>query len=129
MQDSVLFSVCFFVFLCICQQWSIGAHVYRSDDGGGTWRRLSVAKGMYWANLFQHDGSVYLLGTSAAKNGSVAISRSADGGLTWHRQVRMAVGAGDGPRTRMRMHGKLDSPGLIMHATDPSASEQSTTHA
>lgn len=65
-------------------------HVYASHDRGESWAALAIVAGQYWSNLFVRDDGVYLLGTSSdgyAGEGSVAISRSTDSGVTWQRQV------------------------------------------
>lgn len=56
--------------------------VHQSTDNGQTWSLASNISGMYWANLFEHKGNVYLLGVTAA-TASIAIRKSTDGGLTW----------------------------------------------
>ena len=65
-----------------------GAHIY--FDQGESWAALAIVGGQYWSNLFVRDDGVYLLGTSSdgyAGEGSIAISRSTDSGVTWRRQV------------------------------------------
>ena len=56
--------------------------VYRSEDNGQTWESITHIINAYWSNLFWHQGSVYLLGTSQ-QYGSIVIRRSDDGGFTW----------------------------------------------
>ena len=56
--------------------------VYRSEDNGLTWQSLNCLSYTFWASLFEHRGSVYLLGTSA-HDGHIIIRRSDDGGYTW----------------------------------------------
>lgn len=59
---------------------------------GAAWRYAGNVSGMYWANIFtlpnddDDDGSLYLMGVSsgdAAKDRSIVLSRSGDGGATW----------------------------------------------
>ena len=57
--------------------------VLSSHDGGATWSLVAAVAGMYWANLFLHDGAAYLLGTGGVGGGAIAIARSEDGGSTW----------------------------------------------
>lgn len=56
--------------------------VYRSKDRGETWSPAARVSPMYWASIFAHGDSVYLLG-NAKQNGSIVIMRSTDGGTTW----------------------------------------------
>lgn len=56
--------------------------VFRSDDQGKTWNRISTLDGMYWSTLFRHRGSIYLLGTDR-QFGKVVISKSTDDGTSW----------------------------------------------
>lgn len=56
--------------------------VFRSLDRGRTWQRVATVKNMYWASIFVHQGTAYLLGTSK-QHGFAVISRSTDEGVTW----------------------------------------------
>ena len=65
-------------------------HIYASHDQGESWAALAIVSGQYWSNLFIRDDGVYVLGTSSdgyAGEGSIALSRSTDSGVTWQRQV------------------------------------------
>jgi len=66
-----------------CQQVPARVDVLSSHDGGVSWSLAASVAGMYWANLFLHDGAAYLLGTGGVGGGAVAIARSDDGGGTW----------------------------------------------
>ena len=56
--------------------------VYRSSDEGKTWTNVTHISGAFWSNLFEHRGSLYLLGTWHGW-GSIVIRRSEDNGNTW----------------------------------------------
>jgi Neuraminidase (sialidase) len=56
--------------------------VYRSSDEGHTWINMTHICGAFWSGLFEHRGSVYLLGVSC-QYGSIVVHRSDDGGNTW----------------------------------------------
>lgn len=56
--------------------------VFRSDDAGETWRKLTEFRGQWWSNLFVHQGDLYIFGTSE-RYGRIVIRRSTDGGRTW----------------------------------------------
>ena len=56
--------------------------VYRSDDKGKTWTRLSQINGQFWSTLFVQDDAVYIIGTNK-HHGNFIIRRSVDGGKTW----------------------------------------------
>jgi len=67
--------------------------VFRSEDKGKTWNKISEVEGMTWASLFQVNGQVYMLGTSAGhKKGHAIIMRSGDKGLTWTRPRDKSTG-------------------------------------
>jgi hypothetical protein len=66
------------------EKTSAVTRVYRSTNRGRTWAQLSRIDGLFWASLFVHRGSIYLLGTTAGhRHGYAVIRRSADGGRTW----------------------------------------------
>ncbi|MBN8216264.1 MAG: exo-alpha-sialidase [Spirochaetes bacterium] len=56
--------------------------VYRSEDGGRSWRSVTHLSNAYWGTLFTHMGALYHLGVSQ-QYGSIVIRRSDDGGHTW----------------------------------------------
>jgi hypothetical protein len=58
--------------------------VYRSDNRGSSWERISTIDGSFWSNLFVHQGALYLMGTTAGHSrGQAMIRRSLDGGRSW----------------------------------------------
>jgi len=66
-------------------EWeSAVTHVFRSDDSGLTWNRISTVKGMFWASIFTYNSAVYLFGTDK-HHGNTVIMRSDDEGRTWTR--------------------------------------------
>jgi hypothetical protein len=56
--------------------------IFRSQDRGETWARISTIRGAFWSTLFVHRKNLYLLGTDK-EYGRLVIRRSADGGVTW----------------------------------------------
>lgn len=56
--------------------------VFRSDDKGKTWKKISEIKGQFWSNLFELNGAVYIMGTWK-HHGNLVIRKSVDGGKTW----------------------------------------------
>ncbi|WP_321963028.1 sialidase family protein [Paraburkholderia sp. J7] len=58
--------------------------IYRSRDRGETWSRLAELKGLYYASLFVHRGSIYALGISRFE-GVPVIWKSSDQGRTWSK--------------------------------------------
>jgi len=56
--------------------------VFRSEDAGRTWQKLTDLIGQWWSTLFTHRGMLYIIGTSR-QNGHAVIRLSIDGGLTW----------------------------------------------
>ena len=65
--------------------------VYRSEDDGLTWTHLTLVPKCYWATIFEHRGSAYIIGVSA-HNESIVIRRSDDGGYSWTRPVDDTTG-------------------------------------
>ncbi|MFW5693388.1 MAG: sialidase family protein [Thermoguttaceae bacterium] len=66
------------------ERTSAVTHVYRSADRGASWEHLAKVDGLFWANIFHHQGAVYMMGTSAGHgHGHCVIRRSTDGGRTW----------------------------------------------
>ena len=57
-------------------------NVFRSEDRGKTWKRVSRIDGLFWSNIFTHRGAVYLLGMTH-HHGRIVIRRSNDRGDTW----------------------------------------------
>ena len=56
--------------------------IFKSTDGGKSWKYLSEVCPCFWGQLFLHDGDIYLLGCST-EYGDVLIGRSTDGGKTF----------------------------------------------
>ena len=56
--------------------------VFRSDDKGVSWKKVSDLIGQWWSTLFTHLGALYILGTDR-EYGHMVIRRSADGGRSW----------------------------------------------
>ncbi|MCL2300300.1 MAG: exo-alpha-sialidase, partial [Firmicutes bacterium] len=65
--------------------------LFRSEDGGATWRYLCDLYPAYWGALFTHRGALYLLGTST-EHGHVLIGASYDEGATWTKPVLLFPG-------------------------------------
>jgi photosystem II stability/assembly factor-like uncharacterized protein len=81
---------------------SHGDGVYRSDDGGETWRQLGLAETRQISNVIVHPDDpelVYVaaLGHAWGPNEERGIYRSRDGGETWSKVLYLNedVGAGD----------------------------------
>ncbi|MCK5801297.1 MAG: exo-alpha-sialidase [Lentisphaeria bacterium] len=55
--------------------------VFRSQDRGASWHRLSEVPGAAFSTLFAHRGALYLMGVGP--RAAVTIWRSKDGGATW----------------------------------------------
>lgn len=75
--------------------------VLRSTDRGTTWTRTAVVEPMFWATIFELDGSLYLMGNgSADEYDDIVLSRSTDAGLTWSTPTVLRQGTyttGDTP--------------------------------
>ena len=56
--------------------------VFRSEDKGVTWKKVSSVSGMTWGKLFVHRGTLYLMGMEAGLR-ACRLFRSDDRGDTW----------------------------------------------
>ncbi|HPF04182.1 MAG TPA: hypothetical protein PLE95_13315, partial [Bacteroidales bacterium] len=56
--------------------------VFRSNDKGKHWEKISEIQGQFWSNLFVHDDAVFIMGTWK-HHGNFIIRRSDNGGHTW----------------------------------------------
>jgi hypothetical protein len=56
--------------------------VFRTDDRGRTWNKLTEFSGQWWSSVFVHNDNLYIIGTSR-EYGHVVIRRSTDGGASW----------------------------------------------
>src|SRR5690348_265492 len=84
---------------CIRSNVSHGDGVYRSDDGGKTWRNLGLANTRHISRVAIHPTNpdvVYVaaLGHAWGPNPERGIYRSTDGGKTWDRVLYRSERAG-----------------------------------
>lgn len=56
--------------------------VFKSNNKGKSWSKISEIQGQFWSNLFVHKNVLYIMGTWK-HHGNFIIRRSADGGATW----------------------------------------------
>lgn len=56
--------------------------IYKTNDAGQSWRRISTVAGSFWARLFTHNHHLYLFGVDK-HHGNLVIRRSFDKGVTW----------------------------------------------
>lgn len=68
-----------------------GTNIHISTDRGITWQFISRVSPLIWANLFENNGEVYLMGTSKGW-GNILIYRSNDNGTTWSAPVDSNTG-------------------------------------
>lgn len=61
-------------------------YVFRSEDKGETWTRVSVIDGLFWANLFFLNDTLYALGVNQG-HGNIVIMKSEDHGESWTKPV------------------------------------------
>ncbi|WP_017260028.1 sialidase family protein [Pedobacter arcticus] len=59
-----------------------GTSIHISKNKGKTWTQLAKVSPIIWANLFEHRGNVYLMGTTKGW-GNIVIHQSKDNGKTW----------------------------------------------
>jgi len=66
----------------VSHDYDKGTAIHISKDRGRTWAPLSRVSPLIWANLFEHRGAVYLMGTAKGW-GDMVVYRSLDNGRTW----------------------------------------------
>ena len=66
--------------------------LFRSKDGGQTWRYLCDLYPFFWGTLFVHKDRLYMLGNST-EYGDLHIACSQDGGENWSAPVTLFRGA------------------------------------
>ncbi len=73
-------------FLASHDLFGCGSHdvsrIFRSNDGGRTWRHVSDLEQCFWGKLFVHREKLYMLACSR-RFGDIVIRRSPDSGKTW----------------------------------------------
>lgn len=67
--------------------------IFRSDDGGESWRYVSELMPCFWGKLFIHKGDIYMLSCST-EYGDLLIGKSTDGGETFGAPVCLLRGSG-----------------------------------
>lgn len=66
--------------------------IFRSDDGGATWRYVTDLFPCYWATLFVHRGRLYAQSCST-EYGDILIGCSDDEGQTWSKPAMLFPGS------------------------------------
>ncbi len=67
--------------------------LFRSDDGGANWHRVSELMPCFWGKLFLHNGELYMLACST-EYGDLLIGKSTDKGETFSAPVALLRGSG-----------------------------------
>ncbi len=66
--------------------------VFRSDDGGESWRYVTDLFPCFWGKLFVHKGILYMM-ANTTEYGNLYIAKSSDEGKTWSDPVTLLPGA------------------------------------
>lgn len=89
------------------------SHVFRSDDGGISWRFVSEVSPCFWGKLFTHGGKLYMLGMSH-EYGALNLFESSDEGQSWSAPAeilpegnRDVGGPHKAPMPALEHHGRL----------------------
>ena len=85
-------------------------YVFRSDDNGATFTRLSVLSPMAGASLFELNGALYLLGMTGKETTEIGVAKSTDGGVTWSSVTTVPYGVANkycAPSAVVRANGRI----------------------
>ncbi|MCH5376598.1 MAG: glycoside hydrolase, partial [Planctomycetes bacterium] len=74
-----------------------GTGLWRSADKGNTWTLIHDGFEVNRYSLFEHQGSIYLLGMNTSGPGETRIYKSRDNGATWTSSVFDGYGGQDAP--------------------------------
>ena len=89
--------------------------IFRSDDNGRSWHYVSELMPCFWADLFIHNGELYVLAVST-EYGDLLIGKSTDGGKTFGTPVTLLRGSNGkngncgvhkNPQNFMRYNGRI----------------------
>lgn len=87
--------------------------LFKSTDGGKTWRYVTDIYPSFWPKLFVHRGSLYLF-SGSQDYGDMLIGRSDDEGVTWTAPTHIISGCGPfemgphkGPMPIVEWNGRL----------------------
>jgi hypothetical protein len=65
--------------------------VYHSVDQGNSWSQIAKIDGLFWSNVFEHRGHVYMIGTHH-HHGALVAYNSNDKGATWTKPDNRKTG-------------------------------------
>lgn len=88
--------------------------LFRSEDGGRSWRYLTDIFPCFWGKLFEHQGKLFMLGVSN-EYGDLLIGCSQDEGKSWGTPTPILRGSAStdengnhrAPMVILRSHGRL----------------------
>ncbi len=81
--------------------------VWRSVDKGATWTFVQGDLKVNRDSLFEHKGSVYLLGQNLSGSGKTRIYKTSDNGATWSTAIFSGIGGEDAPSHVDMINGRL----------------------
>jgi hypothetical protein len=87
--------------------------IWKSVDKGSKWSLLKDGFRVNRDSLFQHRGSVYLLGMNTDGRGQTRIYKSSDYGVTWTSSVFVGLGGEDAPSHVDIVNGRLWKAALV----------------
>lgn len=115
---------------------SCNTEIFMSSDNGATWKTVKTIVGLYWATLFEDNGTLYVIGSSGGLG--IGIAKCTDAttnGTTWSTLNYIKKGAAAdapphcGPTAVLKVNGKiyrsfekqLNTPGLYYICADQGA--------
>ncbi len=73
-----------------CGSWDF-SRIFRSPDGGRSWRHVADLQQAFWGKLFVHRGKLFML-ACRCRFGDILLYHSPDGGETWRGPAVLVAG-------------------------------------
>ncbi len=89
-----------------------GVGLYRSTDKGLHWSLVKAGFAVNVQSIFEHQGSIYVIGKNTKGAGNTRIYKSSDQGATWTDRIFEGHGGGDAPSHVLIADGRIWKAGF-----------------